>query len=139
MSSANAYIPKSFPLPAGTNPQLAQAIQNLFSRYLAQFPNPIPVIYNEAFASSPFTIPGAVPVTFLGASSGSGADFIANLPAAVGSGDKITVQKSDSNAHNIVLTAAGSDTINGSATYDLTTQYQTVEIIDTAAGFWTVA
>lgn len=139
MPTASAYIPKSFPLPNGIDPQLGQAIQNLFSRYLAQFPNPIPVIYNEPNTSSPFTIPGAVPVTFLGASSSGTADFIANLPAAVGSGDKITVQKSDSNAHNVVLTASGSDTINGSATYNLTTQYQTVEVIDTAAGFWTVA
>jgi BRCT domain type II-containing protein len=39
-------------------------------------------------------------------------------------------------AHNVTITAAGSDTINGAATYVLSSQYQKVTITTDGSGKW---
>lgn len=64
------------------------------------------------------------------------ADNIATLPAATGSGAEYTIIKTDAAAHNVVLTAAGSDTINGAGTFSLTAQYKRVTVVDAASAKW---
>lgn len=57
-------------------------------------------------------------------------------------GNGITKQfifiKIDSSANTITLTANGSDTINGSATYVLTSQYQTITLTPVGSGKWII-
>lgn len=85
--------------------------------------------------TTPFTIPSGVNF-YLDASATSGADQTVNLPTAIGSFYTIVVAKADSNAYNIVITPNGTDTIDGNATYTLTTEYQTVTLLDVGSGLW---
>jgi hypothetical protein len=73
---------------------------------------------------------------FIAAASSAGADIAVNLPQAAGSGRALVIVKTDANAHNVVVTASGSDTINGAATVNLSSQYQALRIVDAAAGEW---
>ena len=53
-----------------------------------------------------------------------------NLPSASGKAGQIfIVQKTDSTANTVTIDGASSETINGSATYALTAQYQTVTLL----------
>lgn len=64
--------------------------------------------------------------------------IVDTLPAATGSGIELVAKKIDSGAGTVVVTAAGSDTIDGNTTYTLSAQYNAVEIIDRAAGVWDI-
>lgn len=96
---------------------------------------PIFMLFVEPIGASPFAIPAGKNV-FLEASASAGADFIANLPPATGSGFIVIAKKADANAHNIVVTAAGSDLIDGLATYTITVQYAAITLVDLAARVW---
>jgi hypothetical protein len=50
----------------------------------------------------------------------------------------VMVKKMDANTNGVVLTGAGTDTIDGAATLTLTTQYSTARLIDGASGSWDV-
>lgn len=75
----------------------------------------------------------------------TGGSFTVNLPAAAtaGSGWKVTVKKIDSTANTVTIDGSGSETIDGSTTYVLASQYQGVtpdsdgtnwSVFSTAAG-----
>lgn len=92
----------------------------------------------KTIADSPYTIATAQNV-FLDASSSAGADFIANLPAASGSGFIVVVKKTDANAHNIAITPNGTDTIDGlNSARNLANQYDAHALIDVATGKWDI-
>jgi hypothetical protein len=80
---------------------------------------------------------------FIRASASAGADIIENLPASVGPDANgrsrvLIFKKMDANAHNVVITAAGADTIDGAATVSITKQYDAMRLWDAAAGQWSV-
>ena len=83
---------------------------------------------------SPYTVLGTD--VFIAASSGSTSNTTINLPVATGSGRTIIIKKIDANAHNVVVMASGSDTIDGSASFSITLQYQSISVNDAAAGSW---
>lgn len=71
------------------------------------------------------------------ASAGSSANFIFNLPAAIGSGNIGIIKKMDSNPYAIAITPNGSDTIDGvNAAVLVTIQYDAVRIVDAETGVW---
>jgi hypothetical protein len=79
---------------------------------------------------------------FIRASASAGADIIENLPASVGPVNGrsrvLIFKKMDANAHNVVITAAGADTIDGAATVTITIRYDVVRLVDGAAGAWSI-
>lgn len=87
-------------------------------------------------ATTPYAV--AASDGFVGGSATIGADQVVTLPAATGTGRLLYVKKMDANAHNVVLTPAGADTIDGAATYLLTTQYQAVAVLDSASAVWSI-
>ena len=62
----------------------------------------------------------------------------ASLPAAIGSQLWINIKKADASSNNVVITAAGSDLIDGLATYTLTGQYTCISLFDFAPGVWLI-
>jgi hypothetical protein len=88
-------------------------------------------------ATTPYTV-GSGFNAFVRGSATAGADQIINLPAATGSGWMTMMKKMDANPHNIVVTRAGTDTIDGLTTYTLSNQYSAVQLVDGAAGLWDV-
>lgn len=88
---------------------------------------------------SPYTV--VTTDEFIAASAGAGADTVVDLPAAVGSiqgtSRALIIIKMDANAHNVAVTPAGADTINGvAAAVNLASQYDVVRLVDAAAGMW---
>ena len=70
-------------------------------------------------------------------SSGASADFIFNLPPAIGGGQVVVVKKMDANPFNVNIVPNGTDTIDGvNAQVVITTQYDTVTLCDALAGQW---
>jgi hypothetical protein len=108
--------------------------------------NGTPIFLIEPLAysvRSTSTTPDAVTATdvFIFASATAGADIIENLPAATGSGRILIFKKMDANAHNVVITPNGTDTIDGvnNATLStLTIQYDALRLVDAASGAWAI-
>jgi hypothetical protein len=98
------------------------------------------LIVNKVIADSPFAATlSALQYTLFQCSASAGADFIFDLPPATGSGEVAIVKKMDANAHNIVITPNGTDTIDGTnATVSITIQMDAVKLVDSAAGAWSV-
>jgi hypothetical protein len=94
--------------------------------------------------TSTSTTPYAVVATdvFVLASAGAGADIIVNLPASVGpmhGRSRILIfKKMDANPHNVVVTRAGADTIDGGTTATITIQFDMVRLVDGSAGAWSI-
>jgi hypothetical protein len=88
-------------------------------------------------ATTPYSV-GSGFNAFVRGSATAGADQVVNLPAATGTGWMALVKKMDTNPHNIVVTRAGTDTIDGLSTYTLTNQYSAVQLVDGATGLWDV-
>jgi len=90
--------------------------------------------------SSPTQSPYAVQATdtFIGASASTTEAQTINLGQSTGSGTILIVKKLDSNPFGVVIVAYGTDTIDGSASYTLTTQYDAVRLIDGASGQWSI-
>lgn len=65
-------------------------------------------------------------------------DITRTLPAATGTGNIFNYKKIDSTTYNIIVTAAGSDTVDGLATYTLVNQYQFLRLQDAASGKWDI-
>ena len=92
------------------------------------------------------TSPDAVLATdqFILASALVGGNLIENLPAAVGPVNGrsrvLIIYRLDANAHDVVITPNGTDTINGvNAAVSLVgaaAQYSSVRLLDSAAGAW---
>jgi len=145
MANLTRTIPKRLDLPRSLNSQedIIPYIHNLvesLNRQNSRISDALqgPVFTNVPFSASPYTIVLSTNTAFVGANANATTDFIANLPPALGTQLSIIVKKLDSNAHNIVVTASGTDTIDGSATYSLTTQYQFVRLIDSSQGVWLI-
>ena len=68
--------------------------------------------------------------------SASSAAFTITLPSATGSGQKYVVIKTDSTTNAVTLAAAGTDTIEGSASKALSAQYDKIAVVDIASGLW---
>jgi hypothetical protein len=97
----------------------------------------IPNIYIENISASPYTILSKPGWLFLAASASAGADFIANLPQALATGNVAVIKKMDANAHNIVVTPFGTDTIDGANAVDnISAQWAVNRYLDYAAGAW---
>lgn len=84
-------------------------------------------------ADSPYTV--LATDTVITCNAGSGAVTI-NLPAALGTGRYLAVQKSDATANACTLTRASSDLINGATTYALTSQFAAVSTVDSGNAVW---
>jgi hypothetical protein len=88
-----------------------------------------------AQAASPYTVTTANYLV-LGSSSAS-ADLVLNLPASSGSDNVYCAKKMDSNAHNVGVKPAGSDTIDGVNSQDnIAIQYQENCYVDGSSGAW---
>lgn len=85
---------------------------------------------------SPYSVSNGFLNQFIEAYAGASSSTVLNLPAATGSGNQITVKKMDANNQNIVVTANGTDLIDGSQTSLIGVQYATLSYIDAAAGVW---
>ena len=67
------------------------------------------------------------------------AAFTVTLPSVLGaSGITTTVKKTDASGHHVTVAGSGSDLIDGSATYALTTQYQSVTVLCDGTTWWIV-
>lgn len=86
-------------------------------------------------AASPYTLVSEAGYLRCDATSGN---ITVNLPASIGLGRLVTIKKIDSSANTVTITRAGSDTIDGANTEVLTTQYDSVQMIDAVAGKWDV-
>ena len=93
----------------------------------------VSVCFSGCANTSPYTV-GAND-TYISCDATAGAVVI-NLPAAAGTGRKISVKKTDSSTNACTPTHAGSDTIDGAASYSLTAQYAASAVVDTATGVW---
>jgi len=63
-------------------------------------------------------------------------NFAVTLPAATGTG-KVYVVKNVGTG-TITLTPTGADTIDGETTIPMTTQYESVEVVDAASASWLI-
>jgi len=78
-------------------------------------------------ADSPYTLDNSTRTLFCDATEGA---LAITLPTAVGSNGKIfEIIKTDSTASTIIITADGSETINGAASALLATQYDKVKLV----------
>lgn len=103
-------------------------------------------VLTVASTQSPFSVP-VMPNTFVAASAGASADTVINLPPTTGSQDIVTVKRIDNNyPHNIVVTPAGSDTVDGLTPSSsppmyqgtLAVQYQSITVLDYKMGQWLI-
>lgn len=63
---------------------------------------------------------------------------VVNVPASNGGGRVLTIKNLDTGGGTVAVTANGTDTIDGQAVYNLTTQYQVVRLVDGAVGQWMI-
>lgn len=71
--------------------------------------------------------------------SNAGATYAITLPAASGNGAKVLAfKKTDNNTNQITITPAGSDTIDGAASYALTAQNQYIVLQSDGTSVWRV-
>lgn len=71
--------------------------------------------------------------------SASSAAYAATLPpASASTGLELVFVKTDSSSNHVTVTGAGSDNINGSNTYALTTQYQAVHVVSDGTQWWVI-
>jgi hypothetical protein len=84
-------------------------------------------------AASPYTMLAATEYLTCDATSGA---ITVNLPAATGTGKVYYITKIDSSVNAVTLDGNASETINGSLTTTLNTQYESVRIVDAASGLW---
>jgi hypothetical protein len=87
-------------------------------------------------SSTPYTVLSTDENITCDCSSGA---ITVNLAAATGTGKVLKITKIDTSLANIVTIDGNStETINGATTITLATQYESVEILDSASGIWTI-
>lgn len=69
-------------------------------------------------------------------SDASGGNITYNLPAALGYGTQYIFKKIDSSANTVTIDGNSSETIDGATTYVISSQYDSVTIVDAATGAW---
>jgi hypothetical protein len=104
----------------------------------SSYPNPTAVAAHWTqksllFAGSPYTV--LATDTEINCDASGGAVTI-NLPASTGGGKNYFFIKTDNSANACTVTRAGADTIEGSATVVLTSQYDSLLLADAAAASW---
>jgi len=65
-------------------------------------------------------------------------DVTITLLAASSIGSFVTVKKTSSDAHNVIISRAGSDTIDGQTTQLLTTQYESIDMVADGSTHWEI-
>lgn len=86
-------------------------------------------------AAKTISVAEALSIDLFRCNSASGA-FALTLPVAASCrGLTIDAKKINAEANNVTVTAAGSDTIDGAATYVLSSQYQIVKLTSTGSGW----
>lgn len=89
-------------------------------------------VVSKVYADSPFTTQASELVSF----NATGGNSVVNLPTAVGAdGKEIAIFKTDSSGNIVTINADGSETINGSASYALGIQYESVRLISDGANW----
>lgn len=107
------------------------------------------IFFTDGGAGSTFTIATGTYTSSSGSSaltsssnemqnvSAAGGTSTITLPAASAqAGKRYTIKKSDSSANTVVVTRAGSDTIDGNTTFTLSIQYQAVTITSDGTSEW---
>lgn len=92
-------------------------------------------VVSKAFADTPYTLASEAGHLRVDATGGN---VVVNLPATTGLGRLVTVIKTDGSGNTVTVTRAGADVINGANTYVLAAQYDVVQMIDAAAGYWDI-
>ena len=90
-------------------------------------------IVSVTSASSPYTITSQ-DLQYFRCAANTSANTKLWLPPMTGTGYKYLFKRVDSNTFNIIISANGSDIIDGLSTYELVSQYAAVEIIDAGSG-----
>jgi hypothetical protein len=103
--------------------------------YLGGLATVIP--YRPVSATGPITVDDGV----IAGTSGSGADITVTLPtaASAGAGKMLTVKKVDSGSKKVIVAANGSEKIDGAASADLVSQYDSITLISTGTAWMTTA
>src|SRR5271166_6608278 len=81
---------------------------------------------SESISSGPITLDGTVEVVNVNAASGSITVYLPLISAALGL--PITVRKTDSSGNTVTVHTSGSDTIQGSSSVALSTQWAAVAV-----------
>ena len=66
----------------------------------------------------------------------SGGPVTVTLPAVASSGLDISIKKTDASVNAATIDPNGAETVDGAATLDLTSQYESVRLADGSAGWW---
>lgn len=95
-------------------------------------------IATQSSQTTGFTATVSISVRYLYPCNGTGGAFAATLPAASASGNGSTVffKKTDSSVNAITITAAGADTIDGTATYAISNQYDVLGLVSNGVDAW---
>lgn len=97
---------------------------------------PLSSVVSKAFADSPYTVPTTVDVVLVDATGGA---VVVSLPtAAAGSGHVFTVKKTDLSANAVTVTANGVETIDGSTTQPLSSQWQSVTVVSSGLAWFII-
>jgi hypothetical protein len=83
---------------------------------------------------SPYALTTSTTQTVL-ADASSGAVTV-TLPAVASSGLDISIKKTDASVNAVTIDPDGAETVDGAATLDLTSQYESVRLADGPTGWW---
>jgi hypothetical protein len=92
-------------------------------------------ILNQTSATAAYTVAATDEIILANAAT---AAFTVTLPASSAAKQIVRIKKTDSSANAVTIAAAGTDTIDGSATKVLSAQYSMLTVISDGAGHWLV-
>jgi hypothetical protein len=93
--------------------------------------------FNDASIQNKITVSSIISTGYLFPVDATSGVITITLPQAIKSSQKkYVIKKVDSSAHAVKITANGGDSIEGAATYTLSTQYQSVELICDGNNTW---
>ena len=88
---------------------------------------------------TPYTLAALTQDVWLRVPVPAGGDFTVNLPAATGSGFKVSIKRIDNVAHNVQVHPNGTDTIDSvNANIVMTAGFMELDYVDGAAGAWDI-
>ena len=133
------------PLPSGTTvyakrplPSKADELPAFLGRELGNVERAL----KDVVVRSTRTVTAATTVTLddsLVCADATSAAFAVTLPTArIASGRTFQIKRINAGANAVTVTAAGTNTIDGSATYSLAVQYQSVTVQSDGATWWIV-
>ena len=103
--------------------------------YLGGLATVIP--YRSVSVTGPVTVDDGI----IAGTSGSVADITLTLPtaASAGAGKMMTFKKVDAGTRKVIVAAAGVETIDGAATTELITEYDSITLVSDGANWMTTA